>query len=1054
MNNWADQGATATPVWGGSVSLTAGSAVPITVEYYDHGGAASVSLWVKDSGGTSYPVPASWLTPDAPALPTGWGISADLDGALAYASMRFVNQDAVMVASDGSTHTWPWNGSTWTAPVGESGSLTKTPDGLYAFQATDTMTYRFNADGTLNEVKSSTDDLHPAAAQYSWGGSPPRLTSVTDPVSGRAATLAYGGGSCPTSPPSGFTVAPQGMLCQVNYWDGTNTTLWYASGQLARLVDPGGQTTDLGYDGNGRLSQVRDPLGFDAVAVGTRTNDNTTRTVVAYDASTKVTAVTLPKAQAADTTQPGHTYTYPSASETRVNVAGLSPASGFARKVTYDVGAHALTDTDATNHTTTTTWNTPADAPASVIDPAGFETTTLYDAANRPTDTYGPAPSTSFNASTLLPTVGGVAHATTEYDGGVPGLAAAYFNSSDLSGATVGHDTGVGPSDGTIQRTWGSTAPVGGVTIAGWSAAYSGQVTMPNQSGNYTFESVTQGGVRLYVDDTLILSNWTPGYTGSTIVDAYHLVNVSANSVHRIRVEYTAQTSGASSNAKLELWWRLPDGTTHQVIPGAELAPRYGLVTKTTDADGNVTQNLYQQTSDTVGPALGLVTSTIVDPGASPHLNLTSTNTYESTLYRRTQHTLPKGSGTAVTDAYYGNTETASPPTDCGGGSAVNQGGRAKITTDATPASGHGSSSAVTHQVVYDSAGRVIASKEPGDAHWFCTVYDSRGRVASTTDSSAAQRTTTYDYHDGTTPGTTSVTAFDSTGASHTTTTVVDLLGRTISYTDERGTVTRTVYDQAGRATDVYRTLPGDSERHELSTVYDDSSRVTSQTEYLTNLTTGSTTNFYYDTAGRPTTTSRPTTPNPLIDSTSYDTNTGRVSSLTHTVNGSTLWSDTLGYTTAGKINHDAATNVTRDYTFDAAGRLTQTNENTAPVRAYSYDADTNRCALTVSTPVACTGDGTPVAKDVSLPGTSSVYLDTPDSAGNSVTGDLDIRVKANLADWTPAGWAGLMSKSASPSTNYAYGLEISSTGKPVLTWGTSSSTGAEADATGGGAGE
>src|SRR5581483_6187283 len=154
--------------------------------------------------------PASWLTADAPALPTGWGVTADLDGALAYTSLRFVNQDAVLVAADGSTHTWAWNGSTYTAPTGESGSLTRTADGLYAFQATDTMTYRFNQDGTLNEVKSSTDDLHPAAAQYTWTGTPPRLTSITDPVSGRSLTLTYGGGSCPTSPPSGFSTAPQG----------------------------------------------------------------------------------------------------------------------------------------------------------------------------------------------------------------------------------------------------------------------------------------------------------------------------------------------------------------------------------------------------------------------------------------------------------------------------------------------------------------------------------------------------------------------------------------------------------------------------------------------------------------------------------------------------------------------------------------------------------------------------------------------------------------------------------------------------------------------------
>jgi hypothetical protein len=35
------------------------------------------------------------------------------------------------------------------------------------------------------------------------------------------------------------------MLCSVNYWDGTDTKLWYVAGQLARLVDPGGELTDF-----------------------------------------------------------------------------------------------------------------------------------------------------------------------------------------------------------------------------------------------------------------------------------------------------------------------------------------------------------------------------------------------------------------------------------------------------------------------------------------------------------------------------------------------------------------------------------------------------------------------------------------------------------------------------------------------------------------------------------------------------------------------------------------------------------------------------------------
>lgn len=45
------------------------------------------------------------------------------------------------------------------------------------------------------------------------------------------------------------------------------------------------------------------------------------------------------------------------------------------------------------------------------------------------------------------------------------------------------------------------------------------------------------------------------------------------------------------------------------------------------------------------------------------------------------------------------------------------------------------------------------------------------------------------------------------------------------------------------------------------------------------------------------------------------------------------------------------------------------------------------------------------------LPGVAGNYASTPDSAANSVTGDLDLRVKVALDDWTPATLDALISK-------------------------------------------
>ena len=209
------------------------------------------------------------------------------------------------------------------------------------------------------------------------------------------------------------------------------------------------------------------------------------------------------------------------------------------------------------------------------------------------------------------------------------------------------------------------------------------------------------------------------------------------------------QSSGTTS---IDLRWCAPSTTcTGEVsVPGDKLNARYGLVTRTIDADGHTTTTEYDD------PALGLVTKTHVDPSG---LNLISSNTFETAgtgYYRQTSYRLPKDNGTTTTDTqvdktYWGDTDTNpggtnSAAADCGTTAGVNQAGMLKTRQGATPSSGHGANNRVTDEYVYDLAGRTVAHKASGDAHWECTHYDARGRVSSTTDSSSAQRTSTSSY--------------------------------------------------------------------------------------------------------------------------------------------------------------------------------------------------------------------------------------------------------------------------------------------------------------------
>lgn len=67
-------------------------------------------------------------------------------------------------------------------------------------------------------------------------------------------------------------------------------------------------------------------------------------------------------------------------------------------------------------------------------------------------------------------------------------------------------------------------------------------------------------------------------------------------------------------------------------------------------------------------------------------------------------------------------------------------------------------------------------------------------------------------------------------------------------------------------------------------------------------------------------------------------------------------------------------------------------------------------------------------AKYLRLPGLAGNYASTPDSAALSITGDIDIRVKVALNDWTPGAINGIAGKSS-------YLLTIGTNGRPIYTF-------------------
>ncbi len=67
------------------------------------------------------------------------------------------------------------------------------------------------------------------------------------------------------------------------------------------------------------------------------------------------------------------------------------------------------------------------------------------------------------------------------------------------------------------------------------------------------------------------------------------------------------------------------------------------------------------------------------------------------------------------------------------------------------------------------------------------------------------------------------------------------------------------------------------------------------------------------------------------------------------------------------------------------------------------------------------------------LPGVSGNYISTPDSAALSITGNIDLRVRLSLNDWTPTSNSILIAKRTANTSQYSYILYIDSSGRPNM---------------------
>jgi PA14 domain/Pectate lyase superfamily protein len=137
------------------------------------------------------------------------------------------------------------------------------------------------------------------------------------------------------------------------------------------------------------------------------------------------------------------------------------------------------------------------------------------------------------------------------------GLTAQYFDNADLTNLKVTR------TDATVNFDWASGTPDPLIGSDTFSTRWTGQVEAP-ASGTYTFYTASDDGIRLWVNGTLLIDNWTdhaPTENSGTI-------SLAAGQKYAIKIEYYENLGGAVA----KLLWSGP-GTTKETVPQQRLYP-------------------------------------------------------------------------------------------------------------------------------------------------------------------------------------------------------------------------------------------------------------------------------------------------------------------------------------------------------------------------------------------------------------------------------------------------------------------------------------------------
>jgi MSHA biogenesis protein MshQ len=172
----------------------------------------------------------------------------------------------------------------------------------------------------------------------------------------------------------------------------------------------------------------------------------------------------------------------------------------------------------------------------------------------------------NIQAAPAGPVIAPNSQATFFSDGGnLSGLLGSYYANMTLAGSPAGTRI-----DGPVDFDWGNGTPgVAGIGADNFSVRWTGFVT-PTVTGNYTFRTRSDDGIRLYLDGALIIDNWTDH--APTNNDSAP-VALTAGQRYSVVMEFYENGGGAVA----QLSWNGPGTGGFQFIPRANLSHACGL---------------------------------------------------------------------------------------------------------------------------------------------------------------------------------------------------------------------------------------------------------------------------------------------------------------------------------------------------------------------------------------------------------------------------------------------------------------------------------------------